>query len=40
VSSFGSDFNFDFVVSFKKEDLAAGTAKFNYDTIQLKSSEE
>jgi predicted dithiol-disulfide oxidoreductase (DUF899 family) len=40
VSSYGSDFNFDFAVSFKREDLVAGTAKFNYDTIPLKSSED
>jgi len=40
VSSYGSDFNFDFGVSFKREDLVAGTAKFNYDTIPLKSSED
>ena len=39
VSSYGSDFNFDFGASFKREDLVAGTAKFNYDTIPLKSSE-
>jgi predicted dithiol-disulfide oxidoreductase (DUF899 family) len=40
VSSFGSDFNFDFGVSFKREDLAVGRANFNYDTILLKSSED
>lgn len=40
VSSYGSDFNFDFGVSFQREDLAAGTAKFNYDTIPLKRSED
>ncbi len=36
VSSLGSDFNFDFGVSFKKEDIAAGRAIFNYG----KSSED
>jgi predicted dithiol-disulfide oxidoreductase (DUF899 family) len=30
VSSFGTDFNFDFQVSFKKEDLAAGKIHYNY----------
>jgi predicted dithiol-disulfide oxidoreductase (DUF899 family) len=32
VSSHGSDFNFDFGVSFRKEDIAAGRAIFNYGT--------
>ena len=32
VSSHDSDFNFDFGVSFKKEDIAAGRATFNYGT--------
>lgn len=40
VSSNRGDFNFDFGVSFKREDLAAGRANFNYDTISLKSSED
>jgi len=39
VSSYGSDFNFDFGVSFKKEDIAAGRAIFNYGT-RIKSSED
>jgi predicted dithiol-disulfide oxidoreductase (DUF899 family) len=39
VSSHGSDFNFDFGVSFKKEDIAAGRALFNYGT-PIKSSED
>ena len=30
VSSFGSDFNFDFHVSFTKEDLAKGSVFYNY----------
>jgi predicted dithiol-disulfide oxidoreductase (DUF899 family) len=40
VSSYDSDFNYDLGVSFKRQDLVAGTAKFNYDTIPLKSSED
>jgi predicted dithiol-disulfide oxidoreductase (DUF899 family) len=32
VSSFGSDFNYDFHVSFKPEDVAAGRAQYNYGT--------
>lgn len=39
VSSQGSDFNFDFGVSFTKEDLAAGRAIYNYGTV-LKTSED
>jgi predicted dithiol-disulfide oxidoreductase (DUF899 family) len=39
VSSYSSDFNFDFGVSFAKEDIAAGRAIFNYGT-PLKSSED
>jgi predicted dithiol-disulfide oxidoreductase (DUF899 family) len=38
VSSHGADFNFDFAVSFTKEDLAAGRAIYNYGT-PIKSSE-
>jgi predicted dithiol-disulfide oxidoreductase (DUF899 family) len=33
VSSQDSDFNFDFGVSFKEEDLAAGRAIYNYGTV-------
>jgi predicted dithiol-disulfide oxidoreductase (DUF899 family) len=40
VSSYGSDFNYDFGVSFRKEDLAAGRAMFNYGTTRLESSED
>src|SRR5579863_2861253 len=40
VSSCGSDFNFDFGVSFRKEDIAAGRAMFNYGTTRLESSED
>lgn len=39
VSSDGTSFNFDFGVSFKKEDLAAGRAIYNYGT-PIKSSED
>lgn len=31
VSSFGSDFNYDFHVSFKPDELANGTAMYNYE---------
>lgn len=40
VSSYGSDCNFDFGVSFKKEDIVAGSAVFNYGTIKIESSED
>ncbi len=30
VSSLGNDFNYDFGVSFRPEDIAAGTAEYNY----------
>jgi len=39
VSSHGSDFNFDFGVSFRKDDIAAGRATFNYGT-RIKRSED
>lgn len=39
VSSHGSDFNYDFGVSFTREDLAAGRAIYNYGTV-LKTSED
>ena len=39
VSSNGSDFNFDFGVSFSKEDIAGGRAIFNYGT-PIRSSED
>jgi len=32
VSSFGSDFNYDFHVSFTQEDVARGTGYYNYTT--------
>ena len=34
VSSYGSDFNYDFHVSFTKEQLAAGKVDYNYDLVE------
>jgi predicted dithiol-disulfide oxidoreductase (DUF899 family) len=39
VSSLGTDFNFDFGVSFTKQDIAAGRALYNYGT-PVESSED
>jgi predicted dithiol-disulfide oxidoreductase (DUF899 family) len=39
VSSNGSDFNFDFGVSFAPEDIAAGRAIYNYGTVIQKSQD-
>lgn len=39
VSSFGNDFNFDFHVSFRKEELARGSVYYNY-ALQTFGSEE
>ena len=39
VSSGGSDFNYDFGVSFRKEDIAAGHAIYNYGT-PIRGSED
>jgi len=39
VSSYGGDFNFDFGVSFTKEDVAAGRALYNYGTV-IRNSED
>jgi predicted dithiol-disulfide oxidoreductase (DUF899 family) len=39
VSSHGSDFNYDYGVSFRKSDLAEGRAIYNYGT-PIKSSED
>ena len=39
VSSQGSDFNFDFGVSFTPEDIAAGRAIYNYGTLIRKSQD-
>ncbi len=35
VSSFGSDFNYDFGVSFTAEDRAAGRAVYNYQPLEM-----
>jgi predicted dithiol-disulfide oxidoreductase (DUF899 family) len=34
VSSYGSDFNYDFHVSFTKDQLAQGKVEYNYDTVE------
>src|SRR3974390_21710 len=39
VSSFGTDFNYDYKVSFKKEDLAAGKRPYNYGTMDFPAEE-
>ncbi len=39
VSSHGSDFNFDFGVTFKPEDIAVGRAIYNYGTV-IRSSQD
>nr|WP_294508094.1 thioredoxin family protein [uncultured Rhodopila sp.] len=39
VSSQGSDFNFDFGVSFTPDDIAAGRALYNYGTV-IRSSQD
>jgi predicted dithiol-disulfide oxidoreductase (DUF899 family) len=39
VSSQGSDFNFDFGVSFAPEDIAASRAIYNYGTVIRKSQD-
>lgn len=39
VSSLGSDFNYDFNVSFRKEDLAAGKVFYNYEMVESTSEE-
>jgi predicted dithiol-disulfide oxidoreductase (DUF899 family) len=40
LSSNGTDFNYDFGVSFKKDDIAAGRAVYNYGSQQIKSGED
>jgi predicted dithiol-disulfide oxidoreductase (DUF899 family) len=35
VSSYGSDFNFDFHVSFPKEQIAGGSVDYNFGTITV-----
>jgi predicted dithiol-disulfide oxidoreductase (DUF899 family) len=39
VSSQGSDFNYDFAVSFTRDDIAAGRAIYNYGTV-IRNSED
>jgi predicted dithiol-disulfide oxidoreductase (DUF899 family) len=39
VSSLGSDFNFDFGVSFRREDLDTGRARYNYAAKRFPSEE-
>jgi predicted dithiol-disulfide oxidoreductase (DUF899 family) len=39
VSSFGSDFNYDYHVSFTPEDAARGKAYYNYETTDFASDE-
>jgi predicted dithiol-disulfide oxidoreductase (DUF899 family) len=39
VSSGNNDFNYDFAVSFTPEQIAAGTAKYNYGTTRLYGPE-
>ncbi|HUW52076.1 MAG TPA: thioredoxin family protein [Rhodanobacter sp.] len=40
LSSNGTEFNYDFGVSFKPEDIAAGRASYNYGSQTIKSSED
>jgi predicted dithiol-disulfide oxidoreductase (DUF899 family) len=39
VSSFGSDFNYDYHVSFTKDDAAKGTVYYNYEMQEFMSEE-
>src|SRR4030095_15905861 len=39
VSSYGTDFNFDFHVSFTKDDMAQGQVYYNYDLREFPSEE-
>jgi predicted dithiol-disulfide oxidoreductase (DUF899 family) len=39
VSSAGNDFNFDFHVSFKQEDVESGKAEYNYGTTEVNHDE-
>jgi predicted dithiol-disulfide oxidoreductase (DUF899 family) len=39
VSSFGSDFNFDYHVSFTKDEIAKGEMNYNYSTQKFPSEE-
>ena len=40
VSSNGTDFNYDFGVSFRKEDIAAGRAAYNFGSQVMEKSED
>ena len=40
VSSAGTTFNYDFGVSFRKEDIAAGRATYNYGSMKIRESED
>ena len=40
VSSFGSEFNFDYHVSFTPEELAAGEARYNFEVRSIDVSDE
>jgi predicted dithiol-disulfide oxidoreductase (DUF899 family) len=39
LSSFGSDFNYDYQVSFKKEEIATGRVTYNYEVRDFVSEE-
>src|SRR5471030_1491334 len=39
VSSFGSDFNYDYHVSFTKDELASGQVNYNYAATKFSSEE-
>jgi len=40
ISSYGSDFNYDYHVSFTKEDMASGKLNYNFETIDSKHGYE
>jgi predicted dithiol-disulfide oxidoreductase (DUF899 family) len=39
VSSFGTDFNYDYRASFTKEELAKGKVEYNFDLVEFPSAE-
>jgi predicted dithiol-disulfide oxidoreductase (DUF899 family) len=39
VSSFGTDFNYDYRVSFSKQEIASGKAIYNYETSSFEAEE-
>jgi predicted dithiol-disulfide oxidoreductase (DUF899 family) len=39
VSSYGNDFNFDYIVSFTKHEMAKGKVYYNYDKTEFPSDE-